>query len=100
MYHTTLYGISELLYGQTIGQRNIEYAVMQCTGVKDKRGQLIYSGDIVRFGGETYEIKFADACFWIDREGHSMELHTTLGQADIEIIGNIYENSELLNVAG
>ena len=86
--------------------------IMQCTGIKDKNGKLIYEGDIVSvkvetqdfFGEDEYysenykgEIIFEKgeiAIDVIDTTKHPISLyyHTK----DCEIIGNIYENSELI----
>ena len=70
-----------------------------CSGIpaaKSYRGTsrhdlLIFEADVIVFGGEIYEIIFADACFWISQGDYSMELHTLLGQGDIEIIGNVHD---------
>ena len=70
-----------------------------CSGIpaaKSYRGTsrhdlLIFEADVIIFGGEIYEIIFADACFWISQGDYSMELHTLLGQGDIEIIGNVHD---------
>ena len=71
------------------------YEIMQYTGLKDKNGKEIYEGDVVNFEGITnYEIKFIRGGFAVDfKDGHRY-----LGQfANPEIIGNIYENTELLS---
>jgi len=59
---------------------------------------VIYEADFVKFGAEVYLIKFGDGCFWIAKEGYTMELHTILGQGEIEIVGNLYDNPELLGM--
>lgn len=66
--------------------------LMQYTGLKDKKGKEIYEGDIidgygvVNFIGGRYVIVY-------DKEMKSFE--DLLGDDD-EIIGNIYENPELI----
>jgi len=67
----------------------------QGTGLRDKNEELIFEGDFISYGGETYLISFTDACYWITQDDYSMELHTVQEQ-DIEVVGNVHDNPELL----
>lgn len=85
--------------------------LMQSTGLKDKNGKLIYEGDIVKFNFDTDEI--IAVVSWDDNEGQvGYYLNTTdyfkdkyvtdydFYKNDYEVIGNIYENKELLESEG
>ncbi len=90
----------ERFYGQEI---------MQYTGLKDKNGKEIYEGDIVNEGngdGVNPEIKFIDGAFrLVSEDTATVSIWGTeydilaeaccLGNI-LEIIGNIYENPELV----
>ena len=78
-----------------------KYELMQFTGLLDRNGVEIYEGDIVReyddYDGEPAIIDWNtdDACFRINYDGESDGFYN-IDSTMIEVIGNIYENPELL----
>jgi hypothetical protein len=101
----------------TIGNKLLP-PVMQYTGIKDKNGKEIYEGDICRLkmrdaieamylGEGTFDIFRVE---WISGmwQATFTDINESLfdlsedGQAgaDVEVIGNIYENQELFHVEG
>lgn len=85
------------------------WVLMQYTGLKDRNGIEIYEGDILDLdsGSESDcigAVIFEYGCFcykadWIKDGQHYPELkaYTEISFCDVEVIGNIYENPELLN---
>lgn len=75
--------------------------LMQYTGLKDKDNKEIYEGDILfeSFGEKYYKVIFENGGFRAefngDFEDHSFDLIDVVAQG-CEIVGNIYENSELI----
>ncbi len=70
-----------------------EIKLMQFTGLKDKNNKEIYENDIISWGGKPCEIKFTDGCFTYEQE--LIKGNESLQYS--EIIGNIYENPELIS---
>ena len=74
---------------------NDNLTLEQCTGLKDKNGKLIYEGDIVDDGEQYAEIIFDKSCFCYD-DGSGFYEDLAFYHTHCEVIGNIHENSELL----
>ena len=73
------------------------FILMQYTGLKDKNGKEIYEGDIVKstsIGEEIISwVNFWDGYFTVEGRGIAALAYKTY---EWEVIGNIYENPELL----
>jgi len=84
-------------YDYTLSFEDIE--LMQYTGLKDKNGKEIYEGDIVKSNYKTGNLVvfFVRGCFRLTYSkeliGIWLEIHLF---EELEVIGNIYENPELL----
>ena len=86
---------------------NTDLRLLQYTGLKDKNGKEIYEGDICRcWGGvefnsyyeynKIYEVKWQGSGFDMIINDCGYGWNYSSGFDYIEIIGNIYENPELL----
>ena len=76
-----------------------EIELMQYTGLKDKNKKEIYEGDIVILHNGTYKVIFntEEARFILRDDEFEMNIPFTNNNNErMEIVGNIYENSELL----
>lgn len=70
--------------------------LMQCTGLKDKNGKLIYEEDIVRNNLHNNLVEWHKGGFWINGFINGAKWNIHLCHTSLEVIGNIYENPELL----
>ena len=78
--------------------------LMQYTGLKDKNGKEIYEGDIIKIyaeglGGEAIgKIVYDeyDLAFVLRNEVEELSECLWYAEQQIEVIGNIYDNPELL----
>jgi len=93
-------------FGATDGSENVGWVLMQYTGLKDRKGKDIYEGDIVKdvkMGKikkelAIHEIVFVGGSFCMRCAVETIPIFAYDGNSldNMDIIGNIYENSELL----
>lgn len=75
--------------------------IMQSTGLVDKNGKEIFEGDIVKMSKDVYSeptyyevVRHRGGAYRLESKQHGCELW--LRHTDCEVVGNIYENRELL----
>lgn len=68
------------------------------TGLKDKNGKEIYESDLVKSeNGDVGEVIWKGERYWREVIKHGIKsLHPIRYSSTLEVIGNIYENSNLL----
>jgi uncharacterized phage protein (TIGR01671 family) len=107
MYTLSLESINfetKLLGVYTIGEgyqqlRISDFELMQYTGLKDKNGKEIYEGDLLDCNGGIGKVVYLneEAAFRVELNvPHACWFDSLDIWADEEIIGNIYENPELV----
>ena len=76
--------------------------IMQSTGLKDKNGKEIFEGDVVKMAKDVYSeptyyevVRHRGGAYRLESKQHGCELW--LRHTDCEVVGNIYENKELLD---
>lgn len=77
-------------------ERGQFYKLMQFTGLRDKNGKEIYEGDILQYTDNfnrpiTGVVQYLGNGFWIEEKDETHYMPN-----DREVIGNIYENPELI----
>ena len=74
---------------------NIE--LMQYTGIMDTNGVKVFEGDIVYVDGDDIGvIEYKSGCFYVRSNGYEGTFYNNYFGYDVEVIGNIYKNPELL----
>ena len=79
-----------------------EIELIQSTDMVDRDGKIIFEGDIVKMAKDVYSeptyyevVRHYGGAYRLESKQHGCELW--LRHTDCEIVGNVYENKELLD---
>lgn len=103
-----LYDITDEAPSEIVRDFN-EVEIMQSTGLKDSNGKEIYEGDIIEYNDNNSQksggyaddtihkgvVEYECGAFWIEGE---LLFDVVINDSELGILGNIYENAELLEV--
>lgn len=112
MFYADDFGENDYYPGLDIVRNFDEVEIMQSTGLKDESGKEIYEGDICRWRDlETFNDEILEDVFvvvWNDEKlawytqnedgNFGYDLYEYTDDRDLGVIGNIYENIDLLEV--
>lgn len=103
----TMNGMAEIYRNRNqeieLHPRDDEIILMQSTGLHEKNGKEIFEGDIVKMSKDVsvdttyYEVvRRRGGAYSLESKQHGCDLW--IRHTDCEIVGNVYENPELLEV--
>ena len=79
-----------------------DLVLMQSTDMVDRNGKIIFAGDIVKMAKDVYSeptyyevVRHYGGAYRLESKQHGCELW--LRHTDCEVVGNVYENKELLD---
>lgn len=73
-----------------------DFELMQFTGLKDKNGKEIYEGDIVKWWDEYGDGRFVWFKEIVKYDGGAFYPLCIMPSDEFEVIGNVFENPELI----
>jgi len=96
-FYFDLLNIDSIFTMHQLNNWNEILTIEQFTGIKDKEGVEIYEGDIIEFGAKLCVVEFCECHYELISTDEKF-INTLYNSEwdELEVIGNIHENPELL----